>query len=158
MGLLVPGFPTPYTRSLIGKTYNQEARDIGIGPDGSVWAASWDGVSQYDLANDTWHSYEIDVPDTPGLFDDTAVGSDDVIWVIASDTLVARFAESNWTTYTEEKELIPGSDSSVGITPDGTVWFVLAGENLVGFNPQTDCWKLYCGQWSSQVYIRARTA
>lgn len=148
---LLPGFPTPtpYTRSLQCKAYNQEARDIGISPDGSVWAVSWDGVSQYNPTSDVWHSYEVDVPDTPRLFDDIAVGSDGVIWIIASDRLMARFAESNWTTYTEEKKLIPGSDPSIGTTPDGIVWLVLRGADLVGFNPETDSWKLYCGEWSS---------
>jgi streptogramin lyase len=148
----LPGFstPTPHTRSLQCRAWNPGAQNFGLGPDGSVWAVSWDGVSLYDPVRSIWHAYEIDLPDGQRPYDEIIIGGDGVIWIMDQIRSLARFAESDWTIYTEEEKLIPGSDPSIGAAPDGTVWFVFRDADLVGFHPGTDSWKLYCGERSSQ--------
>jgi hypothetical protein len=101
-----------------------EARDIGVGADGSVWAvgaddfgAEW-GLYRWDGSN-WWESrgsavrVDVDPWGNP--------------WIINSDNEIYRLTRGRW-------ERLPGAANDIGIGADGSVWVVGVNSRRGGYS------------------------
>ncbi|MFK7865657.1 MAG: tectonin domain-containing protein [Pseudohongiellaceae bacterium] len=85
-----------------------EALDIGIGADGSVWVASYEGVYKWDGAGWT---------DFGGAGSRIDVGPDGRPWVVG-------FSDRIYTLQGDSWRRLPGEASDIGVGANGAVWVV----------------------------------
>ena len=129
-----PGFPD-------GPAYHDwirvpgEARDIGIGADGTVWVLGsnvYENVD-FDFFNDAidydfglWVLDEFGWLEYPGSGIRLDVDPDGYPWVINSDHEIWRLTPYGW-------QRIPGRANDIGIGADGSVWVLGTTERQGGF-------------------------
>ena len=104
-------------------TWNRKsgrARDIGVGPDGSVWvigtSSTGGGYSIHKWTGNKWTRVS-------GGAVRIAVGPSGVPWVVNSSGKIYQRTGSSWTQR-------PGAAKDIGIGADGSVWVI--GTNSVG--------------------------
>lgn len=89
-----------------------EALDVGIGADGSVWVASYEGIYFWD--GQGW----IDFGGSGSRID---VGPDGRPWVVGFSDRIYTLVDNNW-------QRLPGSAGDIGVGSDGSVWVVAPAE------------------------------
>lgn len=89
-----------------------EALDVGIGADGSVWVASYEGVYLWD--GQDW----IDFGGAGSRID---VGPDGRPWVIGFSDRIYTLVDNQW-------QRLPGAAGDIGVGADGSVWVVAPQE------------------------------
>lgn len=102
------------------------AGSLTVGPDGTPWVSTRDGVARFD--GDTWHT-PISGEDVSGEpVRALAVSDDGAVWVALgsrrSDTTGSRvicYADGAPTTYTRD-DGVPDNSKALAIAHDGTVW------------------------------------
>ncbi len=133
--------PTPYLPKLACQPYpGINAQGMAAAPDGTIWAALYDGAARYDARTDQFITYT----GPPGLYEKITVDEGGAVWIAVDWDITSRFFHSAWTTYSKDS-LLAGSDWSLGATPDRTVWFRVHAppDQLVSFNPVTGQWHFF---------------
>lgn len=90
-----------------------EALDVGIGADGSVWVASYEGIYRWD--GQRW----IDFGGSGSRID---VGPNGRPWVVGFSEEIYTLIEGRW-------QRLPGSAGDIGVGANGSVWVVAPGES-----------------------------
>lgn len=85
-----------------------EALDIGIGADGSVWAASFEGIYR-------WNGFSWDNFGGSGSRID--VGPDGTPWVVGFSDRIYTLRDGVWWQ-------LPGEAGDIGVGADGSVWVI----------------------------------
>jgi len=113
-------------------------RSVAIAPDGAVWFGAWRGrVFCFREGEWTLHTVAVDEDLDDVAIDAIAVAQDGALWVSTSSLAfgygrgVSRLdgsgdLDSNgetWTTYTKHDGLLDDSVVSIGVAPDGALWF-----------------------------------
>jgi len=149
------GAPAPsgdevWTTYGYGTLVSEDVDEIAVAPTGEVWVGTYDGISVYSPAGDTWTNYPRD--DTPWLGDSvTAIAfePDGDAWIgFEYAGAVWRAADgSEWQAYDEADGL--GNDQVRGISLDrmGNVWF--ATEGYGGGGSYHRSVGLVCPAWQS---------
>jgi ligand-binding sensor domain-containing protein len=118
-----------------GKTWTQHdlgcVQSITMGPDGSLWFGTWDGVIRFD--GEMWTTYT----EEDGLVSNkvfaVAVDSDGATWCGTRDG-ISRFDGRNWSTLTtDDGQTAPGA-TVIAVDLDGSLWFGME-ENIVHYRP-----------------------
>lgn len=89
-----------------------EALDVGIGADGSVWVASYEGIYFWD--GQGW----IDFGGSGSRID---VGPDGRPWVVGFSDRIYTLVDNHW-------QRLPGSAGDISVGADGSVWVVAPSE------------------------------
>ena len=92
-----------------------QARDVGVGADGSTWVIGWvsNGGGNYPIAKWTGSFWQ----EVPGGAVRIAVAPNGNPWVVNAAGLIYRYNGSAW-------EQIGGQARDIGIGADGTVWVI----------------------------------
>ena len=123
-----------------------QARDIGIGADGSVWivGSSKKTRTDYGFYAMKWSGGKWPVAEGPGGVR-IAVDPKGNPWVVSESGEIHRYDGRQW-------ERMEGTATDIGIGGDGTVWVVMPREVLGGFAPAKwtkDGWEAYEGGLTS---------
>lgn len=95
-----------------------KALDIGIGADGSVWVASYEGIYKWD--GQGWINFG-------GSGSRIDVGPDGRPWVVGFSDRIYTLVDGFW-------QELPGYAGDIGVGADGSVWVVAPAEfSLDGF-------------------------
>lgn len=109
-----------------------EALDVGIGADGSVWVASYEGI--YLWGGQDW----IDFGGSGSRID---VGPDGRPWVVGFSDRIYTLVDNNW-------QRLPGSAGDVGVGSDGSVWVVAPAEvSSDGFEERRNIYRWNGSAW-----------
>lgn len=100
---------------------------IQIAPDGSVWAATWDGVSR--LEGERWRTYRIDPVFVGRNLHSLALGPEGQVWVGVGRGLL-RLANETWEPALEG-EIRRLAVLALWADPDGTLWLASGVRALV---------------------------
>lgn len=112
-----------------------EARDIGVGADGTVWVLGANTYDNFDFdgfGNDVDYDFGLWVLDdfgwreVPGAGIRLDVGPDGYPWVVNSDHEIWRLTPFGW-------DRVPGRAKDIGIGADGSVWVLGTTERRGGF-------------------------
>ena len=100
------------------------ALDIGIGADGSVWVAYYEGVYRWN--GFSWDNYG-------GSGSRIDVGPDGTPWVVGFSDRIYTLVGGDWVQ-------LPGEAGDIGVGADGSVWVIGTPDedyfNFDGFEPQ----------------------
>lgn len=132
----------PYEAKLSCQSYLTGSHNLGLGPDGSIWAGIDDGTAQYDPQTDQFILHQ-DGKKHPG---EIAVGAGGVIWFNEPEEPASRYHAEKWTVYPRDSMVARGS-LSLTVTADRKVWFPIREDGgyrqLARFDPQKNEWVLY---------------
>lgn len=129
-----PGFaddPVPTTPSTAptqaGVLINYMVRSTAIGPDGSLWAATEDGIIRWDLATTTATMFTAEDGLPSVLTHKVLVGPDGAVWT-GNSGWIARY-DGSWVTMGA-----PFDSNPMAIGPDGGVWTAFGRDRLARFD------------------------
>jgi thiol-disulfide isomerase/thioredoxin len=108
------------------------AQDIGVGRNGSVWAATTEG-NVLRWSGTAWEN-------VPGTASRVAVDGEGAAWVVTADSLIYKYdmATKYW-------QLKPGTAKDVGIGGDGSVW-------IIGTNSVQGGYDIYKWDWGTSSW------
>lgn len=119
------------------RTIFDDVEAITVGPDGKLWAGSFNGgLSVFDPADKTWQTF------TPsdGLVADNihaiAIDPDNVVWVGTSEG-ISRFDGDFWQTLTTADGLAENEIWAVAVDPEGGYWFGTRNAGVSFFDGNT---------------------
>lgn len=112
------------------------ARDIGIGPDGSVWSIGTNPVKDNNFGIYRWTGNFWERVDGGGVRID--VDRKGNPWIVNAVGQVFRRINNNW-------EKLPGSGRDIGIGSDGSVW-------VIGTNPAGNGRDFGVYKWTGSIW------
>ena len=139
------GFPTPlaYASKLQCKTYPIGSEDLKIAPDGSVWAALWNGGASYKAGLDEWNTVLFDT-DLMSLAENIDIGIEGDIW-IRSWNGIGLLRNESWEINNPEDTYPDYIVSSINYLSDGQLWFAVPAppDTFAKFDLTNSSWSLY---------------
>ena len=131
--LPTPGGPVTAYPSLNGIT------DLAFGPDGALWASTYEGLVRWDLTADSYQATnQADGLPAPGVFS-LAFAPDGSLWA-GTQSGVAHYDGAEWSAYQLANGQANDLVYDITVAPDGTVW-AGTGQGASAFDGQT--WRHY---------------
>jgi len=142
---LIDGYPppTPYIAGLTCKTYSETAVDFTVDSHGTVWLINEVGVKKFQPSSDSWDA----IYGRGNIVDGQIfVSQNDIVWVNEGAT-TTRIENRKSVSYSEVNDPVTQSTPSIGVTPDGFIWFHDEWSSLLfGYNPETSSWKSFLSE------------
>ncbi|GIW91558.1 MAG: hypothetical protein KatS3mg109_1990 [Pirellulaceae bacterium] len=111
-----------------------DVRAIAVGPDGSLWFGTPDGVSRL-TPDGRWQTYT----EEDGLAGNDvraiAVGPDGSLWFGTPDGVSRLTPDGRWQTYTTDDGLASNWVLAIAVGPDGSLWFGTWGGGVSRYRP-----------------------
>jgi streptogramin lyase len=111
---------------------------IGISPDGSVWANSYqESMLRFDGSK--WESF-LPTPEPPMFWNmDFDFAADGSLWCVGAEDIVLQFDGGIWQTHSFQQTGYKGHIQHIKTAPDGTIWFTAGDRGLLTLKGTT--WK-----------------